>query len=208
LFKKNFIEVHTPSLIGAASESGSDLFEVSNYFGKKAYLAQSPQFYKQMAISGGFEKVLVVGPVFRAENSKTNKHATEFTGFDLEFAGVKSFKDVMKLEEQMLTYMLKQVHKKYGDEIARVFNVPVVVPTTRFPTMSLKDIYVELEQRYGYTVPKIEQTDINAEGEKYVQKLAMDKFNSEFMFVVGYSSETRPFYHMRKNGIPQGFDLI
>jgi aspartyl-tRNA synthetase len=182
---------------------------VSNYFGKKAYLAQSPQFYKQMAISGGFGKVLVVGPVFRAENSKTNKHATEFTGFDLEFSGIKNYKDVMKVEEQMLTYMLKKVHKKYGKEIERVFNIPVIVPTKKFPVMKLKDIYVELKQRYGYEVAANEQNDINAEGERYVQKLAKDKYDSEFMFIVGYSSENRPFYHMRdKNGVPQGFDLI
>ncbi len=209
LIKQNFIEIHTPSIIGAASESGSELFEISNYFGKKAYLAQSPQFYKQMAICGGLEKVVVVGPVFRAENSRTNKHATEFTGFDLEFSGIKTCADVMKVEEKLLTYMLKKVAAKYGKDIERVFGIPVVVPTSSFPSMRLAEVYKELKERYNYSVPKEDEGDINAEGEKFVQKLAMDKYNSEFMFITGYSKENRPFYHARdKKGEPQGYDLI
>jgi aspartyl-tRNA synthetase len=209
LIKQNFIEIHTPSIIGAASESGSELFEISNYFGKKAFLAQSPQFYKQMAICGGLEKVVVVGPVFRAENSRTNKHATEFTGFDLEFSGIKTCADVMKVEEKLLTYMLKKVAIKYGKDIERVFGIPVVVPTSSFPSMRLAEVYKELKERYNYSVPKEDEGDINAEGEKFVQKLAMDKYNSEFMFITGYSKENRPFYHARdKKGEPQGYDLI
>ena len=85
LIEENFIEIHTPKLIGAASESGSDVFKVK-YFDTDAYLAQSPQFYKQMAMASGFERIFEVGPVFRAEKSYTNKHTTEFTGFDLEFS--------------------------------------------------------------------------------------------------------------------------
>ena len=101
LYKQGFDEIHTPKLIGAASESGSDVFEVK-YFKGKAYLAQSPQFYKQMAIAAGMEKVFEVGPVFRAENSNTNRHATEFTGFDLEFSYIDSYEDVMVMEEDLL----------------------------------------------------------------------------------------------------------
>ena len=98
LLKKNFVEIHTPKLIGAASESGADVFEVK-YFDRKAYLAQSPQFYKQMAMAAGFERIFETGPVFRAEKSFTSKHTTEFTGFDLEFSYITSFRDVMKMEE-------------------------------------------------------------------------------------------------------------
>ena len=96
LREKNFMEIHSPKLIGAASESGADVFEVK-YFDRKAYLAQSPQFYKQMAMAAGFERIFEVGPVFRAEKSFTNKHTTEFTGFDLEFSYITSYRDVMKL---------------------------------------------------------------------------------------------------------------
>jgi aspartyl-tRNA synthetase len=116
LLEKDFIEIHTPKLIGAASESGSDVFEVK-YFDRNAYLSQSPQFYKQMAMASGFEKIFEVGPVFRAEKSFTNKHATEFTGFDLEFSNIESMYDAMKMEENMLTYMLTKMKEKYGKHI-------------------------------------------------------------------------------------------
>ena len=101
LLDRNFIEIHTPKLIAAASESGSEVFKV-DYFDRNAYLAQSPQFYKQMAMAAGFERIFETGPVFRAEKSYTNKHATEFSGFDLEFSYITSFKDVMKMEEELL----------------------------------------------------------------------------------------------------------
>jgi aspartyl-tRNA synthetase len=209
LLEKGFIEIHPPELIAAASESGSEVFEISNYFGKKAYLAQSPQFYKQMAIAGGFEKVVVVGPVFRAEESRTSKHATEFTGFDLEFNNVQNCYDVMKVEEEMLTHMLKKVAEAYGEDINRVFGIPVVVPQQAFPIMKLADVYKELKSRYNYSVAPEEEGDINAEGEKFVFRLAKEKFDSEFMFIVGYSKENRPFYHARNSaGEPDGFDLI
>lgn len=101
------MEIHTPKLIGAASESGADVFQVK-YFDDTAYLAQSPQFYKQMAMASGLERIFEVGPVFRAEKSYTNKHATEFTGFDLEFSYIQSYHDVMKLQEELITFALKK----------------------------------------------------------------------------------------------------
>ena len=103
LLAEGFVEIHTPKLIGAASESGSDVFEVK-YFDTKAYLAQSPQFYKQMAMASGLDRIFETGPVFRAEKSYTNKHATEFTGFDLEFSYVYSVEEVMHMEERLLAY--------------------------------------------------------------------------------------------------------
>ena len=139
LIDRNFIEIHTPKLIGAASESGAEVFEVK-YFDRLAYLAQSPQFYKQMAMASGFERIFEVGPVFRAEKSYTNKHTTEFSGFDLEFSYITSFKDVMKMEEELLTYMLKAVKEKYGEEIEELFGKEVIVPTTPFPVIKLADL--------------------------------------------------------------------
>lgn len=120
LLKKDFIEIHTPKLIGAASESGADVFEVE-YFDRKAYLAQSPQFYKQMAMAAGFERIFEVGPVFRAEKSFTSKHTTEFTGFDLEFSYIESYRDVMQIEAEILTYALGVVNEKYGERIKGSF---------------------------------------------------------------------------------------
>lgn len=207
LLERHFIEIHTPKLIPAASESGSEVFEVK-YFDRKAYLAQSPQFYKQMAMAAGFERIFECGPVFRAEKSHTKKHATEFTGFDLEFSFINSFEDVMKLEEEMLTYMLKRIKESYGEKIKEVYGIDIVVPSLPFPRMKLADVYSELEKRYNFTVAKEEQNDLTTEAERLCEKLAKDMFGHEFLFITDYSAEKRAFYHMRKNGIPQGYDLV
>lgn len=207
LEERHFIEIHTPKLIPTASESGSEVFEVK-YFDRKAYLAQSPQFYKQMAMASGFERIFECGPVFRAEKSHTKKHATEFTGFDLEFSFINSFEDVMKLEEEMLTHMLKRIKERYGNQIQEMFGVEVKVPTLPFPRMKLSDVYSELEKRYGFTVEESEKGDLTTEAERLCENLARDMFDHEFLFITDYSAEKRAFYHMRKDGIPQGYDLI
>ncbi len=208
LIDRDFIEIHSPKLIGAESESGAGVFKV-DYFDRNAYLAQSPQFYKQMAMASGFERIFESGPVFRAEKFASRKHATEFTGFDLEFSYIESYKDVMKMEEEMLEYALRNVKEKYGDEIKKVYDIDVVVPTLPFPVMDLHDVYDELEKRYGYKVDESEKGDLTTEGERLVKKLSMDMFNHEFLFITGYSKETRAFYHMRdEKGVPCGYDLI
>ena len=207
LYDNNFTEIHTPKLIGAASESGSEVFEV-DYFGNKAYLAQSPQFYKQMAIAAGYEKVFEVAPAFRAENSNTNRHATEFTSFDLEFANINSYEDIMTVEEKLLVTGLTAVKEKYGDKIKELYGVDVVIPKTPFPRIKLQDLYKELHERYGYEIPDHDIGDMNAETEKLTSKFAMDVYGHEFIFVTDFSKAKRPFYHMRKDDVPQGYDLI
>ena len=207
LYKKDFTEIHTPKLIGAASESGSEVFEV-DYFGDKAYLAQSPQFYKQMAIAAGYEKVFEVASCFRAENSNTNRHATEFTSFDIEFANINSYQDVMDLEEDLLIEGLKAVKEKYGDLIKEKYNVDVVIPTKPFPRIKLQDLYEKLHEKYGYEIPDHDVGDMNAETEKLTSKFAMEEYGHEFIFVTDFSKAKRAFYHMRKDDVPQGYDLI
>lgn len=208
LIEKNFIEIHTPKLIGTASESGSDVFEVK-YFDRSAYLAQSPQFYKQMAMASGFERIFEVGPVFRAEKSFTSKHTTEFTGFDLEFSYINSFYDVMKMEEGLLTAALKAVSEKYGEEIKELFGVEVVVPKEPFPIVTLAELYKGLEEDFGFTVPDSEKGDLTTEAEKLSYDWVKKHYDHEFLFVTDFDAEKRAFYHMRdENGIPQGYDLI
>ena len=208
LYNNGFTEIHSPKLLGAASESGSEVFEVK-YFDKKAYLAQSPQFYKQMALAAGFGKVFEVAPCFRAENSNTSRHATEFTSFDLEMAYIDDFNDVMDLEAEMLAYAFEKTNEVYGEKIKEVFETELVVPKTPFPKMRLADIYKELEERYDYKIDDSEKNDLTTEAERLCYKLSMDKFNSEFLFVIDFPAEKRAFYHMRdENGILQGYDLI
>lgn len=208
LLERRFVEIHTPKLIGAASESGSDVFEVK-YFDTKAYLAQSPQFYKQMAMAAGLERIFESGPVFRAEKSYTNKHATEFTGFDLEFSYIDGVEDVMKMEEELLAYALKRVKDAHGEKIRELFGQEVIVPTLPFPRMKLADVYRELEERYGYTVPDALKGDLTTDAERLTKKLCEEKFGHEFLFITDYDAKERAFYHMRdENGVPQGYDLI
>ena len=208
LYNNGFTEIHTPKLLGAASESGSEVFEVK-YFDRKAYLAQSPQFYKQMALASGFGKVFEVAPCFRAENSNTSRHATEFTSFDVEFAYINDFNDVMDLEAEMLTYAFEHVSELYGEQIKDIFENEIIVPKKEFPKMRLADVYKELEERYDYKVDDCEKNDLTTEAERLCYKLAQDKFNSEFLFVIDFPAEKRAFYHMRdEKGILQGYDLI
>ena len=189
------------SIIGNASA-----WEVK-YFDKKAYLAQSPQFYKQMAMAAGFERIFESGPVFRAEQSYTNRHATEFSGFDIEFSYIESFEDVISLEEDLLIYALTKVKQEYGEIIEQVLGTQVIIPTKPFSRMKLADVYSEIV-KYGYKPTDEDKLDLSTEAEKLVYKLAKDKFNHEFMFITDYPKDKRAFYHMRKNGVPQGYDLI
>jgi aspartyl-tRNA synthetase len=208
LYKNDFIEIHTPKLIGAASESGSEVFEVK-YFDRKAYLAQSPQFYKQMAMAAGMSKIFEVAPCYRAENSNTNRHATEFTSFDLEFSYIDSFNDVMSLEEDLLIAGLTKVKEVYGDKIKEVYGKEVIIPSKPFPKIRLKDLYKELNERYGFNIPDEDIGDMNATAEKLTYQYAMEEYNSEFIFIIDYAATKRPFYHMRdENGVLQGYDLI
>ena len=207
LYDNDFTEIHTPKIIGAASESGSDVFELS-YFDTKAYLAQSPQFYKQMAMAAGFGKVFEVAPCFRAEKSYTNRHATEFTSFDVEFSYINSYEDVMDLEEDLIISGLTSVKEKYGNLIKEIYGVDVVVPTKPFPRIKLQDLYKKLQEKYNYQIPDHDVGDMNAETEKLTSRYAMEEFGHEFIFVTDFSKTKRAFYHMRKNDIPQGYDLI
>ena len=208
LLAENFTEIHTPKLIGTASESGADVFEVK-YFDRKAYLAQSPQFYKQMAMASGFERIFEVGPVFRAEKSFTNKHTTEFTGFDLEFSYIESYRDVMELEENLLAAALAEVKEKHGDQIMDLFGQEIIVPKTPFPVVTLAELYKGLEEDFGYKPEDDQRGDLTTEAEQLSYEWVKKHYNHEFLFVTDYSAEKRAFYHMRdENGVPLGYDLI
>lgn len=205
--KNDFIEIHTPKIISAASESGSQVFEVK-YFDRKAYLAQSPQFYKQMAMCSGFERVFEIAPAFRAENSNSYRHATEFTSFDIEISYLESLDELMDFEENLFIAGLSAVKEKYGDEIKELFGVDVVVPTKPFPRIKLEELYKVLEEKYGFKMNYEDVGDMNSESEKLASKYIMEKYGHEFVFITDFSSKKRAFYHKRVNGIPQGADLI
>lgn len=204
----DFIEIHTPKLMASASESRAELFEVE-YFETKAYLAQSPQFFKQMAQSAGFGKVFEVGPAFRADPSFTSRHATEFTSIDAEISWIDSHEDVMALHEDLLVTAFTAVKEKHGDEIKALFDVEVTVPSQPFPRVPLAEAK-EIVKARGYTVPR-EDDDIDPEGERQISAYVLEKFGHEFVFLTDYDSSIRPFYHMRNAhdaAITNSYDLI
>jgi len=200
-----FIQIYSPKFMGAPSESGAELFSV-DYFGKKAYLAQSPQFYKQMAMASGFEKIFEIGPVFRANPSHTTRHDTEFTMIDMELSFIESHEDVMKTEESWLAFILEKVKEKFGEEIKANFNVEIEVPKIPFPRIRMKDALALLKKERGY---KSSCEDLDAEGEKLICELIKEKYNHDFVFITDYPWSVRPFYHMKQDKTTtKSYDLI
>jgi nondiscriminating aspartyl-tRNA synthetase len=205
---EGFIEIHTPKLMGSASESGAELFKV-DYFERTAYLAQSPQFYKQMAMAGGFGKVFEIGPVFRANPSFTSRHDTEFTSVDVEIAWIDSHEDVMAFEEQWLGHMLGIVGERHGEQIASTFGVEVGAPKLPFPRMTLADAK-ELLSQHGHEAPGPDH-DLDPPSERALSAIVAEQTGSEFVFVTDYPTSVRPFYHMRHEDRPtltKSFDLL
>ncbi|MFI0449232.1 aspartate--tRNA(Asn) ligase [Actinomadura sp. 6N118] len=206
--KEGFTELHTPKLMGTASESGAEVFKVE-YFDRTAYLAQSPQFYKQMAIAGGIDRVFEIGPVFRAEPSFTSRHATEFTGVDAELAWIDSVEDVMAFEERMLHRVLADVAEAHGAAISEHFDTEVAVPGLPFPRITMADALAELRAT-GWDSDGTKE-DLDPEGERALSALIAEETGHEFVFVTRFPASVRPFYHLRPSDDPtvtESFDLL
>ncbi len=204
----DFIEIHTPKLMASASESRAELFEVG-YFDTTAYLAQSPQFFKQMAQPAGFGKVFEIGPAFRADPSFTSRHSTEFTSIDSEISWVESHEDVMQLHEDLMVAGVTAVKAKHGDEIEALFGIALEVPATPFPRIPLAEAKRIVAER-GYEVPRHDD-DMDPEGERRISAYVKEEFGHDFVFLTDYASSIRPFYHMRHEGdttLTNSYDLV
>ena len=205
-----FVEIHTPKIMGSPSEGGAELFTLE-YFGQTASLAQSPQFYKQMAMAAGLERVFEIGPAFRADPSFTPRHATEFTSVDMEMAWIESHHDIMAFEEAWLCHVLQTVGERHGKEIAETFGAEVVVPTRPFPRVTMEQAQTIISGK-GYLAPAdTKKGDIDPQGERLLCEYARQEFGHEFIFISDYPVEVRPFYHMRKEDEPhltKSFDLL
>ena len=202
-YSRGCTELHTPKLMGTASESGAEVFKLG-YFGRSAYLAQSPQFYKQMAIAAGLDRVFEIGPVFRAEPSFTSRHATEFTGVDAELAWIDGVDDVMAFEEQLLVQAVTAVAEWHGAAIREQLGVEVIVPSVPFPRITMAAAQAVL-------VPEQPRGDLDPEGERRLAAHIAATTGHEFVFVTDYPASARPFYHLRPDGQPAltaSFDLL
>ncbi len=204
----DFIEVFSPKLMATPSESNAELFKV-DYFDGVAYLAQSPQFFKQMAQSAGFGKMFEVGPAFRADPSFTSRHATEFTSVDAEISWIESHEDVARLQEELIVAALTAVKEKHGDEIRELFDVEVTVPSIPFPRIPLLEAK-DIVAKRGHVIDRADD-DLDPEGERQIAAHVMEEFGHEFVFLTDYPSTIRPFYHMRNAedpSITNSYDLI
>ncbi|MDR1805428.1 MAG: aspartate--tRNA(Asn) ligase [Clostridium sp.] len=204
--QNRFLELHSPKIVPEASEGGAELFKI-DYFDGSAYLAQSPQFYKQMAMAAGFDRVFEIGPAFRADPSSTRRHASEFTSLDMEISWVKGHEEVMEWEEKLLAFALGRVKELYGEEIKEQYGVEVVVPSLPFPRVSLGEAREMLAQ-LGHIIGH--KADLDPEGERLLSKLIKEKYGHEFVFVTDYPAAVRAFYHMRydDNKTTKSFDLL
>ena len=205
--QNGYIEIHSPKFMSTPSESGAELFEVK-YFDRKAYLAQSPQFYKQMAIAAGFEQVFEIGPVFRANQSFTSRHDTEFTGYDAEISFIESHQEVMQEESKIIQYILERIKERYGKEILALYGRDLIVPAIPFPQVTMEQAK-EILKKLG--IPSEKDGDLSPEEERKLSEYIMEKEGHEFVFVTEYPVEVRPFYHMRLKQNPKltkSFDLL
>lgn len=192
LSKQGFTEIQTPKIMATPSESRAELFKLE-YFGQTAYLAQSPQLFKQMAIASGLERVFEVAPAFRADKSFTTRHATEFTSYDGEMAYIESFEEVMAELEQLVAYMLTSIKKACGKEIEKYFGISefqLKKPIPRITMAQAKEILREM----GCVS---QEPDITTAEEKALGDYVKEKYGSDFVFVTEWPWESRPFYHKK-----------
>ncbi len=181
-----FMQVYSPSFMSTPSETGAEVFEV-NYFDRKAYLAQSPQFYKQMAIASGFERVFIAGPVFRAELSFTTRHLTEFTGWDFEIGYIENHHDVMDQEEGMIIAGFEEVATQFPE-------LNLTIPTKGFPRITIVEAKKILAEK---GIESGEEHDLSPEEERAISEYVQEKYNHEFVFITDYHKSKSAFYHMR-----------
>lgn len=207
--KNGYIEVHSPKIMGTPSESGAELFKIE-YFDQTAYLAQSPQFYKQMAQAAGFEKIFEIGPVFRADPSFTSRHMTEFTGIDFEISWIDSHEDVMVQAENLLAHTYAAVREKHYDKIVEHFDVELEVPTTPFPRLTMAEAY-QILKGLDYKLPPEKKGDLDPGAERALGDYVKKEFGNDFVFVKDWPFTVRPFYHMLHEDNPsltKSFDLL
>lgn len=195
LCAKGFVEIHTPKIIGAASEGGADVFRV-DYFGRPAFLAQSPQLYKQMACVSDLERVFEIGPVFRAENSNTNRHLTEFMGLDLEMVFNEHYYEVLAVINEMFKYIFTGLEKRFAEELKAIRTVydsaPVEFPD-KFLIISFPEA-IRMLREAGETVADLE--DLSTPHEKMLGAIVKAKYNTDFYAIDRYPVNARPFYTM------------
>ena len=215
LTNRNFLEIHTPKLQAGATESGASVFEVS-YFNRSAFLAQSPQLAKQMAMGADFDRVFEIGPVFRAENSNTHRHLTEFVGLDLEMTIQEDYHEAMDLIDEMLKGMFKEIYERYRTElelIKRRFPHEDLVWLDKTPVIPFTE-GIQLLLDSGWTddgKPPSPHKDLSTRAEIQLGKLVKEKYHTDYYILDKFPTSARPFYTRldpNNNQITNSFDIF
>ncbi|MFL0401509.1 aspartate--tRNA(Asn) ligase [Bacillus nitratireducens] len=205
LIENDFTRIFTPKIVSQGAEGGANVFKLP-YFQKEAYLAQSPQFYKQMMVAGGLERVFEVAPVYRAEHHNSSRHLNEYISLDVELGFIHDFYEVMQLETDVLRYMFQQVAKICEKELQLLqIEVPVITEIPKITLLEAQDI---LKNKYRKESPI---GDLDTEGEKLLGKYVKETYNSEFVFITHYPKEARPMYTMpnkENEAETDSFDLL
>ncbi|MEM7116560.1 MAG: aspartate--tRNA(Asn) ligase [Chloroflexota bacterium] len=206
LGQHHFTEVQTPKIVASATESGANVFKLG-YFGREAYLAQSPQFYKQIMV-GIFERVFEVGPVFRAEPHSTSRHVNEYVSLDVEFGFIENHFTVMKMVREVLTGIFATLENEYQAELTLLkANLPTVPET--IPHIHFAEAQELIYKLHGVDVRG--EPDLSPQDERWLGAWAQETYGSDFLFVVGYPMGKRPFYtHTDPNNpaYSNSFDLL
>lgn len=195
LLSKDFVEIHTPKMLSGASEGGAAVFHV-DYMGRPACLAQSPQFYKQMAICGDLTRVFEIGSVFRAEDSNTHRHLTEFIGLDMEMAIFESYHEVLDVLDHLFVYMFQGLQNRFAKELSVISQQYPFEPLEYLPE-TLRITFAEgikMLQDAGHDVEPLE--DLNTEMERTLGRLVKDKYKTDFYILHKFPLGIRPFYTM------------
>jgi len=202
---KGFTEVTTPKIIATGTEGGTQLFTV-DYFDRLAFLAQSPQFYKQMLVGAGYERVFEIGHVYRAEEHNTSRHLNEYVSLDFEMGFIENENDIMDMEEEFIFYLFEEIHKRHSS-ILKLYNQELPIPK-KIPRIPVKESCEILEKEYN---KNLRGYDLDPEGEKLIFNWAKKQYNSELIFLTEYPRAKRPVYTMPLETNPdftRSFDLL
>lgn len=205
LKEKNFEQIHTAKIIDSSTEGGSEMFTV-NYFDRRSFLAQSPQFYKQMMVGAGFERVFEIGHAYRAELHNTWRHLNEYVSLDVEMGFIKDEFELMDLEEGFINYLYKHLNKTCQKEL-EMYKIELP-DKVKIPRIRLDEAHKILLEKYNKKSPI---GNIDVEGEVLISKYVKEKYNCDFVFLTKYPVSKRPMYTMpddEDKNLTKSFDLI
>jgi len=206
LTQNGFVEIQSPKIVGSATESGANVFQI-DYFGRPAYLAQSPQFYKQIMV-GVFERVFEIGPVFRAEKHSTSRHTNEYVSLDFEMGFIQDHTDVMAMLTETFRHVFDRLGQQRGQELELLgMALPKIGKT--IPAMRLREAQQLIYERHGDDCRS--EPDLAPQHEAWLCEYSEEHLGSELLFVTHYPTSKRPFYTYPDEADPtltKGFDLL